>query len=65
MTMRRTMFFCSIVGLLLLLGFYSPRLLWGPRVEALELQPRDLVQTLVVNGRVLAPRDSPCSGGGR
>lgn len=56
MTMRRTVFFCSIVCLLLLLGFYTPRLLWGPRVDALELRPRDLVHTLVVNGRVLAPR---------
>ena len=56
MTIRRIMFFCSITGLLLLLGFYAPRLLWGPRVDALELRPRDLVQTLVVNGRVLAPR---------
>ncbi len=55
MTMRRTIYFCSSLGLLLLLGFYLPRLLWGPRVEALELRPRGLVQTLVVNGRVLAP----------
>jgi HlyD family secretion protein len=54
--MRRIIFFCSGVGLLLLLGFYAPRLLWGPRVDAMEMRPRDLVQTLVVNGRVLAPR---------
>lgn len=56
MTMRRTVFLCSIVCLLLLLGFYAPRLLWGPKVDALELRPRDMVHTLVVNGRVLAPR---------
>jgi len=54
--MRRTMIFCCITGLILLLGFYAPRLVWGPRVDAVEVRPRDLVQTLVVNGRVLAPR---------
>ncbi len=56
MTVRRIILFCSGVCLLLLLGLYAPRLVWGPRVEALEMRPRDLVQTLVVNGRVLAPR---------
>ncbi len=54
--MRRTILLCTIICLLLLLGFYTPRAVWGPRVDALELRPRDLTQTLVVNGRVLAPR---------
>ena len=56
MTVRRIILLCSCAGLLLLLGSYAPRLLWGPKVDALELRPRDLTQTLVVNGRVLAPR---------
>lgn len=56
MIKRRTILLCSIVGLLVLSGLYAPRLIWGPRVDVLELRPRDLVQTLVVNGRVLAPR---------
>ena len=56
MTARRIVLWGLIPVLLLLLGFYAPRWLWGPTVEAVELRPRDLVQTLVVNGRVLAPR---------
>jgi HlyD family secretion protein len=45
----------TIVSLLLLL-FLAPEWIWGPKVEVVELRPRDLTQTLVVNGRVLAPR---------
>lgn len=56
MTIRRTILLGSIVGLLLLLGFFTLRWLWGPTVESVEMRPRDLVQSLVVNGRVLAPR---------
>ena len=54
--MKRTLLWGSATGALLLLGFCAPRWLWGPRVDAMEMQRRDLVQTLVVNGRVLAPR---------
>ena len=54
--MKRTLLWGSATGALLLLGFCAPRWLWGPRVDAMEMRRRDLVQTLVVNGRVLAPR---------
>jgi HlyD family secretion protein len=54
--MRRITLLVAITGLLLLLGFCAPRWLWGPKLEAVEVRPKDLVQTLVVNGRVLAPR---------
>jgi HlyD family secretion protein len=54
--LRRTMLWGSIIGLLLLLGTCGPRWIWGPKMEAVELHPRDLALTLVVNGRVLAPR---------
>lgn len=37
------------------LGWCLPGWLWGPALEAIRIQPRDLSLTLVVNGRVLAP----------
>jgi len=56
MTLRRILLWGATAGLVLLLATCSPRWLWGPRLVVMELRPRDLVQTLVVNGRVLAPR---------
>jgi HlyD family secretion protein len=55
MTQKRLVLLIAMV-LVLLLGFSLPRWIKGPRVAVVELQPRDLTLTLVVNGRVLAPR---------
>ena len=46
----------ALCGLALVLAAFLPRLLLGPALEAVRVARRDLVQTLVLNGRVLAPR---------
>ena len=57
MTIRRSLLLgIPILLVLLVLGSCAPRWIWGPKLDAVELKPRDLVHTLVVNGRVLAPR---------
>lgn len=56
MTNKRWAFLITVVLILLFLGFSLPRWIMGDRVAVVELQPRDLTLTLVVNGRVLAPR---------
>jgi len=56
MTVRRILIWSAIALLALVLGACGPGWLWGSKMKAMALQPRDLVQTLVVNGRVLAPR---------
>ena len=56
MTIRRSVPWLGALALLGALGACGPRWLWGPEVAVVEVQPRDLVRTLVVNGRVLAPR---------
>jgi len=56
MTLRYVLISSAIAATALVLGACGPGWIWGSKVRALDLQPRDLVQTLVVNGRVLAPR---------
>lgn len=54
---RRTILRASAAGIgLLLIGSCAPRWLFGPSAAAVEVSVRDLRQTLVLNGRVLAPR---------
>jgi hypothetical protein len=59
--MKRTLLLGLRDGALLLLC--APLLAPGPTVDAMTMQPRDLVQTLVVNGRVRLPASyrSACS----
>ena len=56
MTIRRSVPWRGALALLGALGACGPRWLWGPEVAVVEVQPRDLVRTLVVNPRVLPPR---------
>ncbi len=53
---RKRLVWLIIFMVLLTLGFCGPRWLGGPVVDSVMLAPRDLTLTLVVNGRVLAPR---------
>lgn len=54
---RPTVFRIAAIGLgLLLIGSCAPRWVLGPSAAAVEVTVRDLRQTLVLNGRVLAPR---------
>jgi HlyD family secretion protein len=54
--MRRFILWGFAVAVVLVLAFGAARWWKGSIVDAVELRPRDLVRTLVVNGRVLAPR---------
>jgi HlyD family secretion protein len=56
MTVRCVLIWSSIAVMVLVLGACGPGWIWGAKLKAMDLQPRDLVQTLVVNGRVLASR---------
>lgn len=56
MTLRHVLISSAIAAAALVLVACGPGWIWGSKVRAMDLQPRDLVQTLVVNGRVLAPR---------